>query len=46
MTVNMHDDKANRERHGGQLRGLMTVSEDFDAPLPEDLLKQFYQDEK
>jgi prevent-host-death family protein len=34
------------ERHGGQLRGLITISEDFDAPLPDDLLKQFYQDEK
>ncbi len=32
------------ERHGGQLRGLMKVSEDFDAPLPDELLKQFYQE--
>lgn len=32
------------ERHGGQLRGLMKVADDFDAPLPDDLLKQFYQD--
>jgi prevent-host-death family protein len=34
------------ERHGGQLRGLISVGKDFDAPLPDDLLKQFYQDEK
>ena len=34
------------ERHGGQLRGLIEISDDFDAPLPDDLLKQFYQDEK
>lgn len=33
------------ERHGGQLRGLMEVNDDFDAPLPDDLFKQFYQDE-
>jgi prevent-host-death family protein len=33
-----------QERHGGQLRGLMKVSEDFDAPLPDELLKQFYQE--
>ena len=32
------------ERHGGQLKGLIKINEDFDAPLPEDLLKQFYQD--
>lgn len=34
------------ERHGGQLRGLIQMSEDFDAPLPDEVLKQFYQDEK
>lgn len=32
------------ERHGGQLRGLIKINDDFDAPLPDDLLKQFYQD--
>jgi len=35
-----------RERHGGQLRGLMKISDDFDAPLPDDIIKQFYQDDK
>jgi len=34
------------ERHGGQLKGLLQIHDDFDAPLPDDLLKQFYQDEK
>jgi prevent-host-death family protein len=34
------------ERHGGQLRGLIKISDDFDAPLPDDLLKLFHQDEK
>ena len=34
------------QRHGGQLRGLLKINEDFDAPLPEEILKQFYQDEK
>jgi prevent-host-death family protein len=30
------------ERHGGQLKGLIKISDDFDAPLPDNLLKQFY----
>lgn len=33
-------------RHGGQFRGLIHISDDFDAPLPEDLLKHFYGDDK
>lgn len=33
-------------RKGGQLKGLITISDDFDAPLPDELLKQFYGDEK
>jgi prevent-host-death family protein len=31
-------------RKGGQLKGIMQVSDNFDAPLPEELLKQFYKD--
>lgn len=38
--------KTINERHGGQLKGLITISDDFDAPLPDDLLNQFYGDEK
>ena len=33
-------------RHGGQFKGLIQISEEFDAPLPDELLKQFYGDEK
>jgi hypothetical protein len=31
---------------GGRLRGVLKISENFDEPLPDDLLKQFYQDEE
>ena len=31
-------------RHGGQLKGLMEISNDFDDPLPEELLKLFNGD--
>lgn len=30
------------QRRGGQLKGLIEISDDFDAPLPADILKQFY----
>ena len=33
-------------RRGGQFNGLIQIAEDFDAPLPEDILKQFYGDEE
>ena len=32
-------------RIGGQFKGLIQISDDFDAPLPEEILKQFYGDE-
>jgi prevent-host-death family protein len=32
-------------RQGGQFKDLMQVSKDFDAPLPEELLKHFYGEE-
>ena len=32
-------------RRGGQFKGLIEVSDDFDAPLPDDILKLFYGDE-
>lgn len=32
-------------RRGGQFKGLMQISDDFDAPLPEEILKHFYGDE-
>lgn len=33
-------------RRGGQLRGLITIGDDFNEPLPDDLLKLFYGDDK
>lgn len=33
-------------RRGGQFKGLIKISDDFDAPLPEEILNQFYGDEK
>jgi prevent-host-death family protein len=33
-------------RRSGQLKGLMKISDDFDAPLPGDMIKLFYGDEK
>ena len=38
--------EAVNERCGGQLRGLIQINDDFDAPLPNDLLNQFYQGKK
>ena len=29
-------------RKGGQLQGLIKISDDFDAPLPDTLLNQFH----
>ena len=34
------------ERQGGQLKGLVKMSEDFDAPLPKDVLASFYGEDK
>lgn len=34
------------QRVGGQLKGLIEINDDFDSPLPEDLLRQFYGEEK
>ena len=33
-------------RQRGQFRELLSISEDFDEPLPDDILKLFYGDEK
>lgn len=32
------------KRKGGQLRGMIEISDDFDAPLPDDILQGFYGD--
>lgn len=33
-------------RQGGQLKGMMHIAEDFDAPLPQELLNLFYGKEE
>ena len=33
-------------RRGGQFKGLIQISDDFDAPLPDEILKHFGGDEK
>lgn len=33
-------------RQSGQLKGLMKISKDFDAPLPKDVLKSFYGEDE
>lgn len=33
-------------RRGGQLKGLIKISDDFDAPLPDEVLKQFYGEDE
>lgn len=35
-----------KTRRGGQFKGLIEISEDFDDPLPDELLKKFYGDDK
>ena len=33
-------------RRGGQFKGLIEIADDFDAPLPHEILKQFHGDDK
>lgn len=33
-------------RHGGQLKGLIEISKDFDSPLPKEVLEAFYRGDK
>lgn len=35
-------EKKSTPRKGGQLKGLLIVEDNFDDPLPEELLKGFY----
>ncbi len=32
---------ATEERHGGQFKGMITIGDDFDAALPDEILKLF-----
>ena len=34
-----------KTRKGGQFEGLIQIGKDFDDPLPNEILKQFYGDE-
>ena len=36
-------DAPKKNRQPGSARGLFTMSDDFDDPLPEDMLKAFYE---
>lgn len=33
-------------RSEGQFKGIIKISDDFDAPLPDEILKSFYEDGK
>ena len=35
--------RKNKKRMLGTAKGLIRMSDDFDAPLPDDLLKEFYK---
>jgi prevent-host-death family protein len=35
-----------KPRQSGQLKGLIKISKDFDAPLPKDVLESFYGEDK
>jgi prevent-host-death family protein len=32
------------KRKGGQLKGMMTIADNFDDPLPDDVIGGFYKD--
>lgn len=34
-----------QKRKGGQLSGILDISDNFDDPLPKDILDAFYKDE-
>lgn len=34
------------QRKGGQFKGLIQIGEDFDAPLPTEILKYFHGDQE
>ncbi|OGT47506.1 MAG: antitoxin [Gammaproteobacteria bacterium RIFCSPHIGHO2_12_FULL_41_15] len=34
------------QRKGGQLKGMFLLAENFDAPLPQKILRQFYEDKE
>lgn len=38
-------EKPMTKRKGGQLKGILIINDNFDDPLPDDLLKSFYGEE-
>ena len=36
-------EKPTRNRKPGSAKGKLIISDDFDAPLPDDILKEFYK---
>lgn len=36
--------KAESKRKGGQFKGMLEISSDFDKPLPPEILEKFYED--
>ena len=36
-------ERPQKKRQPGSARGLVTISDDFDAPLPDDVLENFYK---
>ena len=38
-------EKSKAARKGGQLKGILIISDDFDDPLPDEYLKKFYEEE-
>ena len=38
-------EKTTTKRKGGQLKGILLVEDNFDDPLPEEILKSFYGEE-
>jgi prevent-host-death family protein len=36
-------DKPSRDRKPGSAKGKILISDDFDAPLPDEILKEFYK---
>jgi hypothetical protein len=38
------DEKKSTPRKGGQLKGILIIEDNFDDPLPEEVLKSFYDE--
>jgi len=45
IRLSPYTEKEIPSRKGGQLKGLLHIAEDFDAPLPPDILNAFYSNQ-